>query len=128
MSKLLPCSLYGSIHFLQFLNAWSCSPITLFKVLQIWIIILIVIKIIKNSNLLYKDRVYFRNQEQHDVTEKDTVDTTIFKKILRHIFNKINRCIVQKSGPVVAYNSPWRFFLWIGWKVLVIFRYIIINE
>ena len=49
------------------------------KVFQIWIIILIVIKIINNSNLLYKDRAYSRNYEQQDVG-KAPVDTTIFKE------------------------------------------------
>ena len=38
MSIYLNLSLYASIHFLQFLNGWSCSAITIFKVFQIWII------------------------------------------------------------------------------------------
>ena len=44
LSKLLPLLqfvLYVVIHFIQFLNALSCTPITLAQVLQIWIISLI---------------------------------------------------------------------------------------
>ena len=39
----------------------------------------------------------------------------IFKKINQHLFNNINRRIVQKPGAVVAYNCPGRFLLSIGW-------------
>ena len=35
-------------------ETWSCSPIRLFKVFIIWIILLIVVRIIINSNLLNK--------------------------------------------------------------------------
>ena len=38
MSIYVNLSLYAGIHFLQFLNGWSCSDIEIFKVFQIWII------------------------------------------------------------------------------------------
>ena len=61
------------------------------------------------------------------VTEKVTVDT-FFNKIKKHIFNAINRVSVQKPSTVVAYNSPGRFLLLIREKVLVVFKYVIINR
>ena len=100
LSKLLPRSLYGSIHFLLLLSAQPCSPITHFKVFQIRIIIVIVIRITKNSNLLYNNRDSSRNYKQQLLILK------FLKKILRHIFSKINRCIVQKPGAVLTQNSP----------------------
>ena len=53
-------------------------------------------------------------QKLGDVTKKGTEGTIFFKKTLRHILNKINRDIIQKSGAVVAQNSPGNFFLLIG--------------
>ena len=36
--------------------------------------------------------------------------------------------IFQKQGRVVAYNSPGRFLLLIGWTILVILRYAIADR
>ena len=40
----------------------------------------IVNRIIKISNLQCKDTVHSRTQEQHDLTEKDTDDASVFKE------------------------------------------------
>ena len=96
-----------------FLTVFKCLILQshyIIKLFQIYIIILVIIKRINSSNLLYKDRFYSRNYEQHSVTEQGTVDTTMFQKILRQIFNKINRCIVQNPGTVLAQSFGNRFF------------------
>ena len=56
--------------------------------------------LIKDSNLLYKNRTYSANKEQNLLKQERVL----------HIFNNTNRGIVQKQGAVVAYNSPGRFF------------------
>ena len=53
-------SLYAGIHFLQFLNGWSCSAIPIFKCFKFE-----QSPLIKDINLLYKDRICSRNKEQH---------------------------------------------------------------
>ena len=57
--------------------------------------------LIKDSNLLYKNRTYSANKEQNLLKQERVL----------HIFNNTNRGIVQKQGAVVAYNSPGRFLL-----------------
>ena len=53
--------------------------------------------------------------------------TVHFWKTSKHIFNKINTWSVQKPGATVAWNFGGRFSSSIRWKILVIFRYAIIN-
>ena len=45
-----------------------------------------------------------------------------------YIFNKINTGSVQKPGAVAAWNSPGRFLLSIRRKLVITFRYVIINR
>ena len=74
--------------------------------------------LIKDSNLLYKNRTYSANKEQNFLKQESVL----------HIFNNTNRGIVQKQGAVVAYNSPGRFLLLIRWKILVVLRYAFVDR
>ena len=62
------------------------------------------------------------------VTEKGTNGTTFFEKSVTEFSDKINMASVQKPGTIVKKKWPGRFLLSIRWKVLVIFRYVIIDR
>ena len=80
------------------------------------------ITITKSSYPLYKNGLF---QKLERASNMALLALYFYQKILKHILNKTNRCIFQKSGTVITQNSPSGSLLLIRWKVLVIFR---VNE
>ena len=116
--QLSKCSLsfsYASIHFLQFLNGWSCSFLNNLLSSKT------VISCIKSGFILEIRTNICCNRKGHFNS------ATFFEKSLSTFSIRLTRAVF-KIQMQLWHRIPQVDFLSIKWKLVVTFRYVIINR